>query len=111
LASTASSIKKLKKDLKSIKKEFTTVNTQIAQLKEADSDISELDGDKEALHFQVNQDLQLTQVDEKFKPRIAKLFKQAGSSIKLDLQEVIILDNQSTIDLFCNAALVSKTSK
>jgi hypothetical protein len=43
--------------------------------------------------------------------RIAKLFKQAESSIKLDLKEVILLDSQSTMDLFCNAALVSKISK
>jgi hypothetical protein len=39
------------------------------------------------------------------------LFKQAGSKIKLDLREIILLDSQSTMDLFCNAALVSKTSK
>jgi hypothetical protein len=44
-ASAASSVKKLKKDLKSIKKAFTTVNTQLAQLKEADSDISESEGE------------------------------------------------------------------
>jgi hypothetical protein len=55
--------------------------------------------------------LQFVQVDKEFKPKIAKLFKQTGSTIKLDLREVILLDSQSTMDLFCNAALVSKTSK
>jgi hypothetical protein len=109
-ASAASSVKKIKKDLKSIKKAFTTVNTQLAQLKEADSEISELEGE-EASHFQVDQALQFAQVDRKFEPRIAKLFKQTGSSIKLNLKEVILLDSQSTMDLFCNAALVSKISK
>jgi Tfp pilus assembly protein PilO len=54
---TAISVKKLKKDLKSIKKAFTTVNTQLAQLKEADSDITELEGE-ELSHFQVDQALQ-----------------------------------------------------
>jgi tRNA/tmRNA/rRNA uracil-C5-methylase (TrmA/RlmC/RlmD family) len=44
LASTASIVKKLKKDLKSIKKAFTTVITQLAQLKEAESDIYEEEG-------------------------------------------------------------------
>jgi hypothetical protein len=44
-ASAASSVKKLNKDPKSIKKAFTTVNTQLAQLKEADSDISESEGE------------------------------------------------------------------
>jgi hypothetical protein len=101
-ASAARSVKVIKKDRKSIKKAFTTVNTQPAQLKEADSDISESEGG-EALQFE--------HLDKKFEPRIAKLFKQAGSSIKLDLKEVILLDSQSTMDLFYNAALVSKISK
>jgi hypothetical protein len=79
-------------------------------LKEADSDISELEGE-EALHLQVDQALHFMQPDKKFEPRIANLFKQAGSSIKLDLKEVILLDSQSTMYLFCNAALVSKISK
>jgi hypothetical protein len=74
--SAASSIKKLKKNLKSIKKAFTTVNTQLAQLEEADSDISESEGE-EASYFQVDQALQFAQLDKKFEPRIAKLFKQA----------------------------------
>jgi hypothetical protein len=97
--SAASSVKKLKKDLKSIQKVCTTVNTQLAQLKEADSDISESEGE-EASHFQVDQALQFAQVDKKFEPRIGKIFKQAGSSNKLDLKEVILLDSQSTMDLF-----------
>jgi archaellum component FlaC len=50
-ASTASSVKELKKDLKSIKKACTMVNTQLAQFKEADSEISELEGE-EASQFQ-----------------------------------------------------------
>jgi hypothetical protein len=108
-ASTASSIKKLKKDLKSINKAFTTVNTQLTQLKEADSDSSDSEGE-EASHFQVDHSLQFAQLDKKFELRIAKLFKQTGSLIKLDLKEVILLDSQSNMDLFCNAALVSKNS-
>jgi hypothetical protein len=79
-------------------------------LKEADSDISESEGE-EASHFQVDQALQFAQVNKKFEPRITKLFKQTCSSIKIDLKEVILLDSQSTMDLFCNAALVIKTSK
>jgi hypothetical protein len=44
-ASAASSIKKLKKDINSINTSFTTVNNQLAQLKEADSNISESEGE------------------------------------------------------------------
>jgi hypothetical protein len=79
-------------------------------LKEADYDISESEGE-EASHFEVDQALQFAQIDKKFEPRIAKLFKQAGSLIKLDLKEVILLDSQSTMDLFCNATLVNKIRK
>jgi hypothetical protein len=83
--STASIVKKLKKDLKSIKKTFTTVNAQLAQLKEVESDIFESEGEDEASHFQMDAALQFAQVDKEFEPSIAKLFKKAGSTIKLDL--------------------------
>jgi hypothetical protein len=105
MASAASSTKKLKKDSKSIKK-----SSQLAKLKEADSDISESERE-EVLHFQVDQALQFEQLDEKFEPRIAKLFKKAGYSIKLDLKEVILLYSQSNMDLFCNADLMGNISK
>jgi hypothetical protein len=79
--------------------------------------------------------LQFTQVERGFEPQIAKLLKQSqeqshgsddrmapallvrkdsnlaqaeGTRIKLDLREVILLDSQSTRDLFCNRALVVK---
>jgi archaellum component FlaC len=65
MASAASSVKRLKKDMKSIKKAFTTVNNHLAQLKEADSDISESEGE-EASHFQVDQDLEFAQLVKKF---------------------------------------------
>jgi hypothetical protein len=59
----------------------------------------------------MNASLQFTQVDREFEPTIANLFKQAGSSVKIDLREVILLNSQSTMDLFYNAALVSNTCK
>jgi hypothetical protein len=55
--------------------------------------------------------LQFAQVEKEFEPRIAKLLKQAGLSVKIDLREIILLDSQSTMDLFCKTALVSKTCK
>jgi Skp family chaperone for outer membrane proteins len=79
------SVKKLQKDIKSMRNAFTTVNTQLEKLKEAESDISESEGEDEASHFQMDVALQFTQVEKEFEPRITKLFKQAGSKIKLDL--------------------------
>jgi serine protease inhibitor ecotin len=71
-----------------------------------------LEGDEKASHFQMDEALQFAQVDKGFKPRIMELFKQNhGSKIKLDLREVILLDIQSTMDLFCNSATVGKNNK
>jgi hypothetical protein len=111
VASATSSVKKLKKDFKSMKKAFTTVNTQLEKLKEADSDLSGSEDDDDQSHFQMDAALQFAQVDKEFEPTIPNLFKQAGSSVKIYLREAILLDSQSTMDLFCNAALVSKTCK
>jgi hypothetical protein len=54
-------------------------------LKEAKSDISEAEGEYEASHFQMDAALQFAQVEKEFEPSIAKLFKQAGLSVKIDL--------------------------
>ena len=109
VASTKSSVDKLKKQVKEMKKKFTTVNTQLEKLKET-SDMSGSDSEsEEASHFQ----FQFLQTKADFQPRIAKLFKQSRPSVKLnlDLREVILLDNQSTMDLFCNPAFVESTTK
>jgi hypothetical protein len=110
-AAMVNSVKKLQKDIKSMRKAFTTVNTQLEKLKEAGSDIYESDGEDEASHFQMYVALQIAQVEKEFELRITKLFKQAGYKIKLDLREIILLGSQSMMDIFCNTALVSKTSK
>jgi hypothetical protein len=94
-----------------MKKAFTTVNTQLEKLKEADSYLSGSEDDDDQSHFQMDAAIQFAQVNKEFEPTIANLFKQAGSSVKIDLREVILLDSQSTMDIFCNAALVSKTRK
>jgi hypothetical protein len=101
-------VNKLQKDIKSTRKAFMTVNTQLENLKEDESDISESEGEDEASYFQMDPASQFAQVDKEFDPRIAKLFKQAGLSVKIDLREIIILNSQSTMDIFCNAALESR---
>jgi hypothetical protein len=110
-AATVNSAKKLQKDIKSMRKAFTTVNTQLEKLKEVESDISESEDEDEASHFQMDAALQFAQVEKEFEPRIAKLFKHTGLSVRIDLPEIILFDSHSTMDFFCNAALVSKTCK
>jgi hypothetical protein len=94
-----------------MKKAFTTVNTQPEKLKETDSDLSGSEDDDDQSHFQMDAALLFAQVDKEFEPTISDLFKQAGSSVKINLREIILLESQSTMDLYCNAALVSKTCK
>ena len=47
---------------------------------------------------------QFTQLNQEFKPHIAKLFNQTQYfKNKLDLREIILLESQFTMDLFCNS--------
>ena len=115
VASSAKSVAKLNKDLKKMQKTLTEVHTQLQDIKE-ESDLSDSDEEEDS-HFQVDcgqHALQFTQVDGMFEPAIAKLFKQAhkkGRKGDLDLRKVILLDNQSTMDLICNADMVVKIFK
>jgi hypothetical protein len=63
-AATVNSVKKIQKDIKSMRKAFTTVNTQLENLKEAESDISESEGEDKASHFQMDVALQFAQVEK-----------------------------------------------
>jgi hypothetical protein len=93
-------------------KVFTTVSAKLEQLKEAESDLSGSDAEEEASHFQCQDVFQFTQLETKFEPLILKLFKQSHrTKITLDLKQVVLLDSQSTINLFCNKTLVDKTYK
>ena len=104
---SSASVKKLQKDIKDLKKTVRTVNTQLQQVREEDSDLSDSDTEEETSHFQFDA-LQFTQLDPKYEKRNANLFKQ-GTKVDLDLREIILLDNQSTMDLICNKELVERT--
>ena len=124
-SSTNKSLKKLKKQFT---KTFTTLETRIDEL-ENESDLSSSEGKPEASHFQYGLLMMQQQTkianDKKrvppspgmllqqgFEKRNANvLFKQQNHNIELDLTQIILLDNQSTMDLFCNPGLVDTVTK
>jgi hypothetical protein len=74
--------------------------------------MSDWNDEEEASHFQYQDGTCFAQItsstNRKFEPRIAQLFKKKinGSKLKLNLQQIIIMDSGSTLDLFCNQSLV-----
>jgi hypothetical protein len=81
VASTASSVKKLKKDFKYMIKYLATVNTHLKKQKEADSDLFGSEDDAGQSYFQMDVALLFAQVDKKFEPTIAHIFNQGGHPI------------------------------
>ena len=92
------------KDMKKMKNSMANVSTHLASMKEVVySDVSDSKSDEES-HFQ----MQFKQIKAKFDTRIAKIFKQNNvgkNEQKLDQTQVVLLDSQSTMDLFCNKLL------
>ena len=114
-----------------MKKSFATLSTKLSnkidELDNEDSDLTNSDSDEEGdSNFQMGFTMvqlkankipgvqhEETVLQQSFEKRIADvLFKQNhGKNIGLDLENVILLDSQSTMDLFCNHKLVHKVSK
>ena len=91
-------------------------------MKNDDSDLSDYEDEDEASHFHMEginfgkSEFQFAELDEEFEPCIASIFnltasRNVGTKTKLNLREVIFLDIQSTMNIFCNQALVEKNTK
>ena len=106
-SSQAKSVTNLTKDFKKMKKAFT----QLQQLQESDSDLSDDDDEEQNQHFHIaDRVFQFTPLNREFEPHIDKLFNKAPDfNNNLDLREIILLNSQSTMDLFCNQELVTET--
>jgi hypothetical protein len=122
-----------------MKKSFATLQSKIEELEHENSDLTDSDSDEEeASHFQFSESMTDhllqgvrhkkraaphsspgvpqetgTMLHQAFEKRNAEvLFKQNhGKEISLDLRNIILLDSQSTMDLFCNPKLVHNINR
>ena len=99
---SVSSIKKLEKGFKKMQKTLTQISDKIDEGNE--SDLSEEDS-----HFQFA--FAHVVMNAGF-PKTANVLKQSHNSLKgLDMTEIILLDSQSTICVFCNKNLLVSIKK
>ncbi len=107
LSSKTSKLGELEKKIKSANKQFTMLK---AQLKEEEDESS---SDDEQSHFQFVQHYSLANhyVTPYKCHREVSLKQSKGKLSDLDLRKVILLDNQSTMSLFCNKQLVQNIRK
>ncbi len=115
--SAAASVKKLAKSMKTMNKKLSAINAQLGDLQENASSVSASD-EEGSLNAQFaelgSEQFQFAQVEPlMFEPAIERLFKQSASSRPkdLDLRKVLLIDSQSTVDLFCDPSLCSETRK
>ena len=104
-------VDKMKKDLQKTKKSFAAMECMIKNIEEEedDSDISDSDSESGLAFFQMERDI----VSSSGKYIMTKIIphNQAKLNDHLDLKNVILIYNQSTLDLICNKKLTSKIKK
>jgi hypothetical protein len=100
--------RKLKKSFATLTTTQTALATKIDEMNE-ESSISSSEDEVKSSHFQMGWILAQRGIilKQDFERRNADiLFKKSGSKLNLDLRNIILLNNESTVDLFCNENLV-----
>ena len=101
----------MKKLFNKTKKQFATMETQIQELEnksDLDSDITS--SDETGSNFLLLKHCYTQTMGYKLKEKLI-LHKKYDSDEQLDLRNVILLENQSTLDLICNKKLATKIEK
>jgi hypothetical protein len=109
-ASTKSvkSIKSITKTMKSLEKDNCRLKKSVSALQkcnEGEDDDLSISSAKGSSHFQ-----EAMEMLQESHPKIALALK-SSKSIRLDLRNVLLLDNQSTFDLCCNRKFVNLVRK
>ena len=95
---------------KSIENQFKNLKKSFAQLKAAQEDGSDSDSSEEMSHFQYGSSS--SSVASIREEGMDMTFEQSKKGMSgFNLREVILLDNQSTVDIFCNKKLVSNVRR
>jgi hypothetical protein len=95
---------------KSIENQFKNLKKSFAQLKAAQEDGSDSDSSEEMSHFQYGSSS--SSVASIREEGMDMTFEQSKKGmLGFNLREVILLDNQSTVDIFCNKKLVSNVRR
>ena len=92
----------MSKDMKNSKKTFTTQETNIKELKEEEYDLSDSDGDSHTYSFFLRTTARGWNLKIINPNRLSSTNYRINKYMhkKLDLSTVVLLDNDSTIDLF-----------
>lgn len=117
-ASKADALKHMEKQFKKVGKVYATMQNQLQEIKEADSDLSDSDsedeGDEDARSFFTRHTFHANPTHGKHEMtatqiRAHQIHSNKGGKWNLNMKEVWLLDNQSTVDLFTNKTFLKNT--